>query len=161
MIDRVLPTMSTITMRTTSKGEFIATSLASRILSAQRPIVAWTYAASFNWRRIALQICSQLVPCPDQLKVPLEPKLWRCVQAVTTTSAIAGVVAELAIRGSGFDSYHADYVSITAGNCAIVFGSNDNNYLDPVLSSLGVMLDNCCLLYVPSALANACSASSA
>jgi hypothetical protein len=53
MIDRVLPTMSTITIRTPSKGEFIATSLASRVSRAQGPIVAWTYVAEFNWWRIA------------------------------------------------------------------------------------------------------------
>ena len=33
------------------------------------------------------------------------------------SNCVAGVVAELPIRGSGFDSYHADYVSITAGIC--------------------------------------------
>jgi hypothetical protein len=48
MIERVLPTMSTITIRTATKGEFIATSLASKPSSAQKPIVAWTYAAGLN-----------------------------------------------------------------------------------------------------------------
>jgi hypothetical protein len=33
------------------------------------------------------------------------------------SNCVAGVVAELAIRGSDFDNYHADYVSITAGIC--------------------------------------------
>jgi hypothetical protein len=37
---------------TASKGEFIATSLASRASSAPGPIVAWTYASRFKWWRI-------------------------------------------------------------------------------------------------------------
>jgi hypothetical protein len=61
MIDRVLPTTSAITITTTSKREFIATSLASRELlrrssSTHGPIVAWAYAAGFSWWRIAGQV---------------------------------------------------------------------------------------------------------
>src|SRR6516165_12134148 len=56
MMLRVLPTMSIITIRKPNKGEFIATSLASRTSSAQRPIVACAYAAGLNWWRIAPQI---------------------------------------------------------------------------------------------------------
>jgi hypothetical protein len=67
MIDRVLPTMSIITIRTTNKEEFIATSLASRASSTQGPIaVAWTYASGFSWWRIALQVVPfDYVKCSD------------------------------------------------------------------------------------------------
>src|SRR6516165_9519310 len=67
MIERVLPTMSTITIRTATKGEFIATSLVSRASSAQRPIVACAYAAGLNWWRIAPQIVAfDCVQCSDE-----------------------------------------------------------------------------------------------
>src|SRR6516225_8240833 len=66
MIDRVLPTMSAMTIMTPNKGEFIATSLASRASSAQRPIVACAYAAGLNWWRIAPQIVAfDRVQCSD------------------------------------------------------------------------------------------------
>ena len=59
-------TMSMITIRTTSKGELIATSLASQPSSAQRPIVACAYAAGLNWWRIAPQIVAfDCVQCCD------------------------------------------------------------------------------------------------
>jgi hypothetical protein len=66
MMVRVLPTRSTMTIRATNKGEFMATSLASQLSSAQRPIVAWAYAAGVNWWRIALQVAAfECVQCSD------------------------------------------------------------------------------------------------
>ena len=44
MTERVLPTMSVMTIMTPIRGVFIATSLASQLSSAQRPIVAWAYS---------------------------------------------------------------------------------------------------------------------
>jgi hypothetical protein len=66
MTDRVLPTMSIVTIRTTNKEEFIATSLTSQLSSAQRPIVASAYAAGLKWWRIAPQIVAfDCVQCSD------------------------------------------------------------------------------------------------
>jgi hypothetical protein len=64
MIERVLPTMSTITIIIATKGELIATSLASQPSSAQTPIVACAYAAGL--KRIAPQIVAfDCVQCSD------------------------------------------------------------------------------------------------
>ena len=66
MTERVLPTMSAMTIMTLIREVFIATSLASQLSSAQRAIVAWAWAAGLNWWRIALQVVAfDCVQCSD------------------------------------------------------------------------------------------------
>jgi hypothetical protein len=66
MTERVLPTMSVLTIMTLIRGVFIATSLLRRPSSAQRPIIACAYAAGLNWWRIAPQIVAfDCVQCSD------------------------------------------------------------------------------------------------